>query len=179
MKNIGRNLLYIAIVLSLAACQSMKVESGFDSQVDFSAQKTFTWSGPRPLFVAAAEGVNPTLESHLMSATRAELEKRGVSYVEDREQADMVVSFAVGRDQIRVGSYAETFQYSFARGRSRFVSHDFSESQLGIIISDTAAEKLIWFGTVRKGITGADQANIASTSARMVAAIMRDYPVKR
>lgn len=114
-----------------------------------------------------------------MNATRAELEKRGVRYVDDRAQADMVVAFAVGRDQIRIGSHAETFEYSFATGTHEFVSHDFSESQLGVFLSDASSNELLWFGSVRKGITGADQSDVASASARMVAAIMRDYPPER
>ncbi len=169
----------LLLTLWLGACQTMELDSGYDSSVDFAAHKTFTWSGPHPLLATTVVAVNPTLESHLMQATRFELERRGMSFVDAPEQADVVVSFAVGREQIRVGSHAETFQYAFATGVFDTVAHEFSESRLGINMFDAATRQLVWHGSARRGITGADQANVAPTVAKMVAAILRTYPPKK
>jgi hypothetical protein len=169
----------LAAYVLLAACQAMDLETGFDPGVDFDAKTTFTWTGKNPLLVATAVHVNPSLESHLMRATRAELEQRGLRYVSDAEQADMLVSFAVGREQIRAGRHAETFQFSFATGVHAFVSHDFSESQLGVNIYEVPSRNLIWHGSLRAGIQGSDQANLERATAKMIGAILRAYPPGR
>ena len=171
----------VASVLSmlfwLTACQAVDLDYGFDPSVDFSAKRTFAWSGPHPLHVTMAVPVNPMLENHLMQATRGELERRGIRFVNDSSSADLLVSFAVGRQQILV-DVPKTVLNSGTTDAFDPLSHDFSESQLGITLFERVSARLVWHGSSSKGITGADQANLERAVARLVGAILKNFPPK-
>ena len=176
MPHIARALSCLLLTPLLCACQSLDLVSGFDSSVDFSGIKTFAWSRPKPLLVAVAEPVNPTLEEYLMRSTRTELENRGLTYVADRNTADLAVAFVLGRNQLRVGSFSETFQNTFEAEKTDFDNRTFSESQLGISMVAPDTGTLVWYGSVSKGIKGSDQLNLERTTQRMVEAILAGYP---
>ncbi len=166
----------LSILFWLAACQSVKFDYGFDPDVDFAVKTTFAWTGPRPLLVAMATPVNPELESHLMQATRGELEGRGIRFVTDSSSADLLVSFAVGRRVTLLEAQPKTFLNSSETDRFDPLSHDFSESQLSINLIDRATGKLAWYGSSSKSLSGSDQANIEQVVNRLVGAILKKFP---
>ncbi len=171
-----RTAFVLSILFWLAACQSVVFDYGFDPDVDFAVKKTFAWTGPRPLLVAMATPVNPVLESHLMQATRDELERRGIRFVNDSSSADLLVSFAVGRQQTMIEAQPKTFLNSDETDRFDPRSYDFSESQLSINLTNRATGRLAWYGSSSKGLSGSDQAKIEQVVNRLVGAILKKFP---
>ena len=101
----------LGLLLLSAACSSISTQSDFDAGTDFSNYKTFAFISDSPLIVAQAEPVNPLFEGRVMTATRNELTNKGFQFVENRDQADFVISFTMGsRDKIRVNSYPSTYR---------------------------------------------------------------------
>jgi hypothetical protein len=122
-----------------------------------------------------------------MSAARSELTRRGLRFVEDPLEADLVVAFTVGsREGIRITSYPTR---SFQRGRrgrrhtwrdywatSSVRTRQYTEGQLAIDLFDVEQARPIWHGTVSRRVTQRDRNEPDETIRGVVEAILGRFP---
>jgi hypothetical protein len=184
-----RNLAILGCLV-VAGCQTpLRPATDFDPGVDFGKYQTFSWIDPNPLVVAATQRpFSPLVEQRLMRDTKAGLIKRGLSFVDDPLQADLVVAFTVGtREGIRITSYPNN---SFTRGPTGRRSHmwrdywsgstvrtrQYTEGQLAIDLFDVAEARPVWHGTVSRRITSRDQAEPDTVIEQVVDAILAQFP---
>lgn len=171
----------LAAGVSLAACSSSPtINSDFDRGRDFSVYQTFSWMPERTLLVAQVTPVSPLLEGQLKRATRSELTAKGLRFVADPEQADMVVSFLLGsRDKIRVDSYPETYSI-WSRGAPLNQSgtvRNYTEGTLFIDLFDVQLHAPVWHGWATKTIHASDRGNERLMSD-IVARILAQFPAQ-
>ncbi len=147
---------------TLAACSSsLSVNTDYNPGTDFSAYQTFSWMPERTLLVAQTTPVSPLLEGRLLRATRAELSSKGMRFVADAEQADVVVSFMLGaRDKLHVQSYPATYRGNWAWGAPYYQNVDvrnYTEGTLSIDIFEVQRHQPVWHGWATKTITNRDR----------------------
>ncbi len=169
----------LAAAVSLAACSSAPtISADFDRGRDFSVYQSFSWMPERTLLVAQSTPVSPLLEGQLKRATRSALTAKGLRFVADPEQADMVVSFLLGsRDKIRVDSYPTTYR-TWSRGAPLDQSgtvRNYAEGTLYIDLFDRQLHAPVWHGWATKTIHASDRGNERLMSD-IVTGILAQFP---
>jgi hypothetical protein len=170
-----RALFLTTVLVLLAGCASQKIFSEHDSGTDFGAYRSFAWIAPHPLLVPAAAVVHPQMETYLMASTRANLEARGYTFAPDPAAAQFLVGFAVGTP---VGVDAAAYPADVAE---KLIWRPASSSADGarwlkIDVYDASTRAPVWRGTVRRDITGRDQANAEAVVRRVVDDVLARFP---
>ena len=184
-------LLAICCVIA-AGCQStLRPSTDFDSSVDFSKFSTFSWIDANPLLrVSGARPPNPLVQQRLMTAAQAAFTARGLRFVENPEDADLVLAFTVGsREGIQVTSYPSTWHRPPPGRRSSSYWHrsnnwntntvrtrQYTEGQLAIDILDVVAHQPVWHGTVSRRVTQSDLGTPGPMLEEAVNAIAAKFP---
>ncbi len=177
-----RYLIWTTLALLSIGCSSLDVHTDFTESFDFSTYRSFSFISDKPLLFSETAPVHPLFEERLVGATKDALELKGYQFVEDREQADFVVSFAVGaRDKLQVSS--STTYRGFSPGVGREDRYDekvevrnYAEGTLAIDLFDVAQRNAVWHGWVTRTISLQDRRNSASLIGETVAAILADFP---
>ena len=177
-----RWLIWTILGLLSIGCSSLDVQTDFTESFDFSTYRSFSFISDEPLLFSETAPVHPLFEERLVRATRDALELKGYQFVEDREQADFVVSFTIGaRDQLQVSS--STTYRGFSPGVGREDRYDeqvevrnYAEGTLAIDLFDVAQRNAVWHGWVTRTISLQDRRNSASLIGETVAAILADFP---
>ncbi len=172
----------LLITFVAAGCASKAtVQSDFDAGTDFSSYRTYSFISDKPL-ISAAPGVSPLLQGRLIAATQRGLDAKGYRYIDNREQADFVISFTVGaRDKIRVNSYPSTYRGAYMGGwaapyHSEVDVRNYTEGTLAIDAFDVAERKPVWHGWAVKSITMSERQNPEPLINDIVDAILKEFP---
>ena len=170
-----RTLAVPILVVLLAACASPRIQTDHDSNADFRAYRTFSWISPHPLLVSSATMVDPRLEAYLTGSTRAVLRARGYEFAADPAAADFYVGFTVGTP---LGNDAARYP---AEVRDNLMWRPPSSSGdgsrwLAVNVYDAATRQPVWRGTVRKDVTGRDQANAEAVLKGLVESVLAEFP---
>lgn len=184
MNKIIKTLLAFTVAAALSACSGMNVSSDYSEEVDFTQYKTFAFISDKPLLVAQTTPLNPLFEGRAMTAVRNELANKGFQFVEDREQADFVISMTMGqRDKIRVNSYPSDYRTISAGGwnwgapyHSEVDVRNYTEGTLAIDVFDVGARSPVWHGWATKTISMADRRNPTPVINDVIKAIMAQFP---
>ena len=177
-----RYLIWPTLALLSIGCRSLDVHTDFTESFDFSTYRSFSFISDKPLLFSETAPVHPLFEERLLRATRDALELKGYQFVEDREQADFVVSFTMGaREQLQVSS--STTYRGFSPGVGREDRYDeevdvrnYTEGTLAIDLFDVAQRSAVWHGWATKTISQQDRRNSATVTHDIVAAILADFP---
>lgn len=169
------------LVLALAACTSVQVQSDFDVSANFAGYKTFSFISDTPLIAAVTEPISPLLPGRLMTATRSELSRKGYRFTENRGQADFVVSFTLGgRDKIRVDSYPSTYHGARwgwgAPYHTEVNVRNYTEGTLAIDIFEVSKRSPVWHGWAVKNISAEDRRNPTPVVNELVSLILAEFP---
>jgi hypothetical protein len=159
---IRMGLLGLFASLVLAGCASTPtVRSGSAPNADFNAFRTFSFVSPLSTDRA---GFHTLVSQQVVASTRRELEVRGLEFVADPGQADMLVNVhAQVAEQLRVRStpdpWVGTSYWNHRRGRyqpwpghgrwpapSRVEVDQFSEGRLNVDLIDRRSNTLVWEG---------------------------------
>jgi hypothetical protein len=159
-------------------------EATFSDEFDFSPPKTFTWLGEHPLKYSA-DAPNPFLEQYLMDATRALLESRGYSFVENSANPDFAIAFSLGsREKIAVSSYpgygghVGVGRRGYWRGAhvGGTTARSYTEGQIGIDVFDVASKKPAWHATDTRTLKSLSGEELREEVAEQVELILREFP---
>jgi hypothetical protein len=182
-------LVLVGCVLASSCQTTLRPTTDFDDSVDFSRYQTFSWIDTHPLVLAATQRpLSPLVEQRLMNDAKDALTGRGLRFVEDPLDADLVVAFTIGsREGVRITSYPTTSMRRGPRGRPAYtwgghwdtrnvVARQYTEGQLAIDLFDVAEARPVWHGTVSTQITRRDRAEPDATIQAAVAAILAKFP---
>lgn len=176
--------------LLLASCATtMRANTDFDDTVDFSQFRTFSWIDPNPLIRSVTQRpLSPLVERRLMSNTRELLSARGLRFVEDPAEADLVVAFTIGsRDGIRIDSFPTRSIHARASGPRRnawrgywmgstVTTRQYTEGQLALDIFDVAEARPVWHGTTGRQITRSEREAPDELIREALEAILEKFP---
>jgi hypothetical protein len=167
-----------AVLLTLAACASPgpEVRVEFDKDAPFERYRTFAFQTP----LGTGEGA---VTRYLVSATRRELEARGMRFEE--KAADLRVNFN-GRLSERHGaalsgppggyySYRQG-QYAAWSGYPALEAAPYTVGTINIDLIDAARNQLVWEGVITDVVTDKMLVDLQPAIDRAVAGIFARYP---
>jgi hypothetical protein len=174
--------LLVLIVIS-AGCSSLKVSSDYDKTTDFTEFETFSFYG----WAKGSEAVlNRFDQERIEDATRGELEKRGMRFVE--KGGDAVVSLFIVIDQktsttaytnhYNMGGYGYRYGWGYGMGSSTTTYHDY-DYNVGTLVIDVFSSKskdLIWQGVGSKTVDENPKSRDKGV-VKSVGKIMSQYPL--
>jgi Domain of unknown function (DUF4136) len=179
MKSMIRAVAAVVVATIVAGCSSVSAKHDFNRAVDFDDYKTFSWISAHPL-VAAPAGTNPLLEGRIQQTARELLMAKGYRFVEDPEQADFVVGFAVGAtDKVRIDSYPASYRgaWHWPGVYAQDVNvRQFIEGRLTVDIFDVATHQPAWHGWATKNVTPKDQSDSRPAIREALTAILANFP---
>ncbi len=185
-----RRTLLLAVLLGLAACQSIQVDSDYDPNRDFAALQTWNWQEPAVQYRPNDPRLTSDLtEQRVRAAVAQQLEQRGLRQSALGATADFRVQafLIVDTRQQQVATYYGSDLMTDHHGRL-WASPGFTEVrtldyQVGTLQLDFLDQdgKLIWRGsgaqTVRRN-PGSPQERSAAIH-ETVAKILEQYPPRR
>lgn len=170
-----------AVVLTVAACTTVRPHADYLPNFDFSEYQTFTWISDQPLIRSSGQSdpfVSPLDMQRIQRAIESELTAKGFHQVDDPSRADFVVSFTVGtRDKIDASSYPGYYggRWGWPYWESMEV-YSYTEGVLAIDIFDQARGEPVWHGGIQKRVTGSQMDNPGELIKAGVAAILEQFP---
>ena len=194
MKTGFTSLVLLGGLLTAGCATTLRPTIDYDPAVDFARYQTFSWIDSNPLISAATQRtLSPLVQQRLMSQTQQELTRRGLRFVEDPSQADLVVAFTIGsREGIRITSYPSRSLHRGPVGRrspsrrspswggywntSTVRTTQYREGQLAIDMLDVAQARPVWHGTVSRRITQAERMEPGDAIREAVHAILEQFP---
>jgi hypothetical protein len=189
MKTGFSSLVLLVCLLATGCATTLRPTIDYDPAVDFARYQTFSWIDSNPLISAATQRtLSPLVQQRLMSQTQQGLTRRGLRFVEDPSQADLVVAFTIGsREGIRITSYPSRSLHRGPVGRrspswggywntSTVRTTQYREGQLAIDMLDVAQAQPVWHGTVSRRITQAERMEPGDAIREAVDAILEQFP---
>jgi hypothetical protein len=175
-----------AAALAAAGCASTpNVRVMSDPAADFTQYRTFGFASP---LGTDRGGYQSAVSQQLKTSARAQLEARGLSYVE--ADPDLVVNFSATLDEkLRVSTTPTTTMgmgyYGYRTGmysawpmyRDETTVTPYNEGTLNIDIADARRKQLVWEGVVRSTVTEKTRSNIGPALDSAVANAFAKYPV--
>ncbi|RLA31704.1 MAG: hypothetical protein DRR11_10175, partial [Gammaproteobacteria bacterium] len=145
----------------------------------------FSWIDENPYISDASTiRVDPLTQSKIQNAIQNQLEQKGYSFVEDRDNADFVLAYTVGtREKIRISSYPVGYRGSWGwhvYGSHYYVheytQHSYTEGTLSIDIFDGKTKQPVWHSWAEKSITESDRKDPSAIIKEGVAKLLESFP---
>lgn len=159
------------IVVFIASCSTIRVNSDYISQTDFNQYKTYQIIQPDGDFPV---GINPINQQRIETAIKTTLTDCGYHYAD--EHPDLQVAYFVKIDTEH--AYNSYTSYYGVRWRGVTTTEvdiwERREGTLVIDLIDTRTEKVVWHGTATDTITE-NSKNIERKINDAVAAIFNQY----
>ncbi len=189
---ITTRIMAILILPIIAACSSTGVSTNYEAKpgVNFAAFKTYSWVGERPMFMSPdmVSQVSPLAIERLMTAVATELNRKGLTFVADPAQADIVIGMSMGaRDKIDVrttptsyygvGYYRRPGYYGSAYyGGSQTTVRNYVEGSLSVDIFDRAANEPVWHGRGTRKIYSSTEPLTDEQLSEAMADLLKHFP---
>lgn len=186
----------LLVAIALAGCASTPTPAVSTSSapgVDLASFRTFSFVSPLSTDRA---GFHSLVSQQLMFSTRREMEVRGLEFVADPEEADLLLNFHVHvAEQLRVRSVPDPWvgptywnhrrgRYDPWRGHSRWPSHSRvqvdqrSEGRLNIDLIDRRQNLLVWEGLASQRLTQRTMNQLGPAMDDAVHEIFRELPLE-
>ncbi len=174
-----------ACIALLAGCATVETGSYSDPGADFTGFRTFAWIGESAHVSSAIEPVaSPLIHAMIAARIRDNLVAHGYTYTDDRDDADMLVSYTIGtRDKLRMDAYPEDFRGHW--GWHRPYSHyyfrhvereQYTQGTLGVDIFDNASGRPVWHGWAQKAVTEKDRRDPQEAIERGIDRLFASFP---
>ena len=169
----------------LTACTTIETGAYSDDRANFADYQTFSWINADP-YVAAddAAQLSPLARSMIAAEIREQLVRIGFTYTEDRDAADMLVSYTIGaRDKVRMDTYPVGFRghWGWHTPYEHYFFRDvalenYTQGTLGVDIFENESGRPIWHGWAMKTVTERDRQNPGPTIEKGIAQLFASFP---
>jgi Domain of unknown function (DUF4136) len=169
-------------LLAVGGCTGPKVITDFDPSAEFSAFRTFAFTG---LTDRDQGGVldNSLLRKRIEEIVGRELTAKGLRQVGVEERSDLLVHFWVGvKDKQRVestGMAAGPYGGRYARGPGYYgagvTTYEYEEGTLIVDLAESSKKELVWRATVVAILQGSQEKNSELVN-KGVAKAFESYP---
>lgn len=193
-RNTSTMLLLLAAAVLLAACASgPQIRASSANDVDFGAFRTF---GFLDSLSTDRAGFHTLVSQQLIFSTRREMEVRGLQFVADPAQADVLINFYVDAvDQVRVRSTTNRWSgptywnhrtgfYDPWRGHRGWPRHstltvdEFTQGMLSVDVIDARQRTLVWEGVASKRLTQRTLNDLAPALDDAVHRLFGEFPIQ-
>jgi hypothetical protein len=151
-------LLACCLTQVIAGCETFSVTTDYDKSVSFATYHTFSWVSQQHPLVKMQDDRRRT-EGNVATAVMNGLTRKGFRFVEDSEQADLVIVFSLE---------------SWHEPNNKPGEHP-TRARIAIDMLDTKLRKPVWHGEASKHISESDRGNVAVINEAVVA-ILRSFP---
>ncbi len=183
----GRRLAAALVALALGAC-SYPIRTAYDAdpKADFTRYQSYAWimkESAVPPAVRHGGYVSPLDEQRIVAAVDSELAAKGYREVDTLEQADLVVSYAIGTERKTRETQVSTpgsgrYYPNDDRGgwytNSEVFVQTHMEGTLTIQFYDRATRQAVWVGRAQKRLDKADDSEKVIRKA--VSSVLADFP---
>ncbi len=172
-------------MLALYGCTTIDTGAHYDETNDFGAYETFSWVDDEPYVRGDGEvQVSPLTHRIIREAIRSELERRGYTYTDDRNDGDFAIAYTVGtRERLSVDHYPAYFRGAWGwhvHGSHYYVHeyrpHSYTRGTLSVDIFDVESGQPVWHGWAEKTITESDRENPREPIQESVAKLFEEFP---
>jgi hypothetical protein len=183
----------VGVAVVLAGCATTtNVRTGAAPDADFAQFRTFSFMSPLSTDRA---GYHSLVSQQLMFSTRRELEVRGLEFVADPAEADLLVNFyAQVAEQLRVRSNPDPWvgpsywnhrrgRYDPWRGHPRWPSHSqvtvdqVSEGRLNVDLVDRRENRLVWEGLASQRLNQRTMNDLGPALDSAVHQLFSEFPI--
>jgi hypothetical protein len=181
-------LLAIGAVLSLSACDTMRVRSDSDAASSVSSCHTYSWleapaSAPEP---SAFD--NPINDKRLRGAIAKRLGSRGMTAAASGVSSDCLVGYAIGSRQTIVGNPGPRWSFGFGTGYGGWGNRSaasigwstepyaYREGRIAVDLYRSAGREPIWHAAADVDVSQLTGADAETRIDAVVAAIFDRYP---
>jgi len=188
MKNITKIKLSVSLILLLfiASCSSLRVNSDYDKTADFSKYKTYSYYG----WANNSDKIlNQFDKERIEKAFGNEFAKRNLKFVEIG--GDLVVSLHIVTEQKQqttatttsMGGYGGYYGYGPGYGwgggmsTTTYNTYDYTVGTLVVDVYDDKAQKLV-FESIGSGTVSDNPQKREKNTPNTVAAMMKPFPIK-
>jgi hypothetical protein len=181
-----------ACLFLVCGCAHLRVETDYDTDLDFSQFRSFTWLEP-PVTIEPSESpvdelVNPfeknsLLDKRVRQAVERELLARGYRRAPDGRSEFELQYHVILKDRTKIRSYSSGYYgyrgypYGYGGSLGGVSSYDYKEGTLIIDIIDTRTRRLAWrgwaVGAMRRGYYTDEKVSEA------VKAVLKHFPPER
>jgi hypothetical protein len=191
-RSLGRWLV-MGIAIAMAGCATTaNVRTGAAPDTDFAQFRTFSFISP---LSTDRGGYHSLVSQQLMFSTRRELEVRGLEFVADPAEADLLVNFyAQVAEQLRVRSTPDPWagpsywnhrrgRYDPWRGHPRWPSHSrvtvdqVAEGRLNVDLVDRRQNMLVWEGLATKRLNQRTMNDLGPALDSAVHEMFGEFPI--
>ncbi len=172
-----KKLAWAVLVLGfLAGCSSMKVNTDFAREADFSSYKTFAY---RDTDLSVAD-TQPLSHERIVNAIKRELQGRGLS--EASSNPDVYVTY-YGEDKEQIAldtthmdyGYGPGWSWGGGFGSSTTTVRSYTQGTLVVDMWDAKEKKLVWRGIVSDTLSDKPEKNIDKIN-KGLAKVFERYP---
>lgn len=178
----------MAVYLVVACASPIETAHDLDPEADFTGYASYAWIKDGPLIgpSTGAGGpayISPIDDQRIRAAVEAELAAKGYRNVASLEQADLVVSYAIGKEQktqIREDPGSRVYYPGYGYGdwyRGSTVSvHQYTEGTLTIEFWDRRSQQAVWVGWASKRLSRYDDSK--ETIGEAVTLTLEPFPAR-
>jgi Domain of unknown function (DUF4136) len=171
-------IMWLTLTLFTAGgCVGPEVRTDFDSSAEFSAFRTFAFTG---LTDRDQGGVldNSLLRKRIEEMVRQQMKAKGLRQVGLEEHPDLQVHFWVGvKEKERVESTGPMMGPYGARGYGGVTTYEYKEGTLIIDLMTPPKNDLVWRGSIVGILSNSKEENMQMVNKGIVKAF-KDYPPK-
>jgi hypothetical protein len=168
------------LLLTAAAAEAQKIETGYDKSADFSRYKTYAWI-PR-----TTPATNPVLAAIVNHDIEYELNQKGLRKVDDNP--DLLVQCYGGADDVKGGFAAVDPGYA-ATGGAPLAGDDMwvgslaptpvpqiMEGSIGVDLFDASQKRIVWRARAKGKMDYEKRSKMLQQANRAVSEMFKKYP---
>ena len=166
-----------ALVASLVACSSLKVQTDADPAVDLSTYKRFAFARLAADQQAAGSQMDGLMQKRVEDAITGELQKKGLQLDTTGAEPDVFIAYHSGKeDKVNVINNGYSYgRWGGAYGGGTSVTQ-YTEGTLTVDLFDGKRKELVWRGSATD--TVADRNDAAKKIPQAVAKMFQKFPAK-
>jgi hypothetical protein len=166
-----------ALVASLVACSSLKVQTDADPQVDLTTYKRFAFARPAADQQAAGPQMDGLMRKRVEDAIASELQKKGLQLDTTGAEPDVFVAYHTGKqEKLNVVDHGYSYgRWGGAYGGGTSVNQ-YTEGSLTVDLFDGKRKELVWRGSATDTVADRDAA--AKKIPQAVAKMFEKFPAK-
>jgi hypothetical protein len=178
----------MALILGAACTSPIRTAHDSDPEADFTGYKSYAWIKDGPLIrpstgEAGLAYISPIDDQRIRAAVEGELAAKGYSKVASLEQADLVVSYAIGTEEktrVREEPGSRVYYPGYGYGgwyRGSMVSvQQYTEGTLRIEFWDRRSKQAVWVGWASKRLSRSDDSK--ETIGEAVTLTLEPFPAR-
>ncbi|MFZ5876588.1 MAG: DUF4136 domain-containing protein [Nitrospirota bacterium] len=169
------------VLLVLAGCAGLSVDTDYDPAVDFTTLKTYDWAPTQ-----ADASIDELVEKRVRNAVNTQLQAKG--YVLSSDAPDFLVSMALATRTSTAGSVGIGASVGIPIGHGGTVSvgggkskpREKTEGTLILDFVNPTSRSLMWKGTAEAGVNGASSPEQQQSRInRVVSELLAEFPPKK